>query len=142
MINIAEILKNCPEGTELYSPIFGECTLKQVFKSNIYVLVKCNNDVALFNKYGQYDNYMEECLLFPFKDNRNWNTFKKAHFFKPFDRVVGRYHHSAWRADFYSHYEEDGGKYPYKGLAFAYDTLLPYNEETAKLIGTTDEYKE
>lgn len=29
-INIAELLKDSPKGMELYSPIFGECTLKNV----------------------------------------------------------------------------------------------------------------
>lgn len=30
MVNIAEILKYCPKGTKLYSPICGDCTLEDI----------------------------------------------------------------------------------------------------------------
>lgn len=29
-INISEILRNKPEGTKLYSPIFGECVFRYI----------------------------------------------------------------------------------------------------------------
>lgn len=32
-INIAEILKDCPKGTKLYSPIYGEVELSQICKN-------------------------------------------------------------------------------------------------------------
>lgn len=31
MINIAEILKNCPKETKLYSPICGDCRLIKIY---------------------------------------------------------------------------------------------------------------
>lgn len=33
-INIAEILRDMPEGTKLYSPLFGECNLDEVSTSD------------------------------------------------------------------------------------------------------------
>ena len=31
MINIVDILKDCPKGTKLYSPICGECRLIKIY---------------------------------------------------------------------------------------------------------------
>lgn len=42
-MNIAEILKNVPKGTKLYSPIFGDVILNKVSKFNIEVLDIANN---------------------------------------------------------------------------------------------------
>lgn len=33
-INIAEILRDMPKGTKLYSPLFGKCNLDRVCTSN------------------------------------------------------------------------------------------------------------
>lgn len=47
---------------------------------------------------------------------------------------------SSWTADLFSYYEI-GSSYPYHGLAgTSYSECLPYNEDTAKLLGTTDSY--
>lgn len=35
-INLVDILKGCPKGTELYSPLFGEVTLHKVSLSGEY----------------------------------------------------------------------------------------------------------
>lgn len=40
-MNIAEILKCCPKGTKLYSPIYGDVTLDEVcHNSMIKVIIK------------------------------------------------------------------------------------------------------
>lgn len=36
MTNIAEILKYCPKGMKLYSPILGECTLCEIDNNDKY----------------------------------------------------------------------------------------------------------
>lgn len=38
-MNIAEILKNCPKGTKLYSSIFGEVELLRVDKHSITCMI-------------------------------------------------------------------------------------------------------
>lgn len=79
-LNLVEILKDAPKGTKLYSPIFGECELDEVSKNFIYVVVNRGNDKGYlkesFNSNGLYYCNGEECMLFPSKDNRDWNTFK------------------------------------------------------------------
>ena len=89
MINIAEILKDCPEGTKLYSPICGDCTFEKIHL-NISIVV-CTQDyrTITFNVYGQYfrDFDNAECLLFPSKENRDWNTFIKVEI--PFEPKIG-----------------------------------------------------
>lgn len=139
---IAEILKNAPKGTKLYSPLFGECTFQHV-DCNGNIEVKDSDDVCYsFSGNGHFLSGYEgkaECLLFPSKDNRSWADFEYNHQFKPFDKVVVRdCPVDPWQADFFSHY--DDGEYHFVcagGGCWRY--CLPYNEMTAKLIGTTDE---
>lgn len=80
MINIAEILKDCPKGTKLYSPLFGDVTLKEVnpvLNFPIVVTSSKGNDAA-FSKAGLYFDYKEaECLLFPSSEMRDWTKFFK-----------------------------------------------------------------
>lgn len=138
---IAEILKNAPKGTKLYSPLFGECTLSEVSKRGD-ISVEEENNTYIFSENGHFlDGYegKAECLLFPSRDNRSWADFEYNHQFKPFDKVVVRDGPvDPWQADFFSHY--DDGDYHFMctgGECWRY--CLPYNEMTAKLIGTTDE---
>lgn len=57
---------------------------------------------------------------------------------KPFDRVITRTPDTPWTANFFSHIDSDGVK---NCIDDRYLMCLPYNEETAKLIGTTDDWK-
>lgn len=82
MINIAEILKNMPKGFHLYSPICGDCKLVGVVNNLIKVEDK-DEYIRNFLSDGK-QNVNGECLLFPSKDNRDWNTFNKVeHSFRP-----------------------------------------------------------
>lgn len=61
---------------------------------------------------------------------------------KPFDRVITRVDDDAiWTANIFSHIDSYG-EYNTIGCVGGYPYCLPYNEETAKLIGTTKEWKE
>lgn len=62
---------------------------------------------------------------------------------KPFDRVITRLSDDAiWTANIFSHIDRHG-KYVTIGCISGYDHYLciPYNEETAKLIGTTNNWE-
>lgn len=60
---------------------------------------------------------------------------------KPFDRVVTRVDDDAiWTANIFSHIDQYG-EYNTIGCVGGYPYCLPYNEDTAKLIGTTDDWK-
>lgn len=89
MINIAKILKDCPKGTKLYSPICGDCTFEKIHLNTSIVVCTQDCRTITFNVYGQYfrDFFNNaECLLFPSKENRDWTTFQKP--FKDGDILV------------------------------------------------------
>ena len=74
-INIAEILKNKPKCTRLYSPIFGECAFSLVREETDDICVKKHNgEKAFFDSKGLY-NALGECLLFPSREMRDWHKF-------------------------------------------------------------------
>lgn len=73
-MNIAEILKNAPNGTKLYSPIFGEVILTTNIDFFIEIKDKKGNSF-FFDDYGRY-HHDGEVILFPSKENHDWSTFK------------------------------------------------------------------
>jgi hypothetical protein len=80
-INIAEILKDCPKGIELYSPIYGKVELLEV-DSNYEYSIKIVTGIerpGSFTTCGRfYENYPSaECLLFPSREMRDWTKFFK-----------------------------------------------------------------
>lgn len=80
-INIAEILKDCPKGMELYSPIYGKVELLKVDSNSEYSIktVTSIDRPGSFTPYGRfYENYPSaECLLFPTREMRDWTKFFK-----------------------------------------------------------------
>lgn len=82
-INIAEILRDMPKGTKLYSPLFGKCELIGVDNSKYPIAIKAQRiDGAISKgimKYGRYfDGYEDaECSLYPSVKMRCWDKFFK-----------------------------------------------------------------
>lgn len=71
---IAEILKDKPKGTKLYSPLFGDVYLSYV-KDGI-INVQHHVGITKFFGDGRYYNYPEsEPLLFPSKEMQDWSKF-------------------------------------------------------------------
>lgn len=59
--------------------------------------------------------------------------------FKPFDKVLVRdSNQEAWRINLYSHLSKDNNHVCNMGV---WKQCIPYNEETAHLIGTNEPYK-
>lgn len=81
-INIADKLRHCKQGTKLYHLMFGEVEFDSLDEDdyiNIITKDKENNfSDYIVNQFGQYcSSYPNgECLLFPSKDNRDWNNFQ------------------------------------------------------------------
>ena len=74
-INIAEILKDKPKGTKLYSPLFGKCTFLNIYDSQIYISHHTDT-VSSFYSNGTYFEFSEaEPLLFPSKEMHDWSKF-------------------------------------------------------------------
>lgn len=71
-LNIAEILKDKPKDTKLYSPIFGEVKYDSVLLGDIKVLYSCTDRHFYMN--GKFC-MNGECLLFPSKEMRDWSKF-------------------------------------------------------------------
>ena len=81
-INIAEILKDCPEGMKLYSPLFGEVKLNGISENSVSILstyIDGKDYSDYFSKNGNYyQKYSQsECLLFPSSEMRDWTKFFK-----------------------------------------------------------------
>lgn len=58
--------------------------------------------------------------------------------FKPFDQVLVRDRKDQeWAADFYSHKDENN---THQCVSSNWNEVIPYNEETKHLLGTTHEY--
>lgn len=131
-INIADILKDAPKGTRLYSTIFGELVF--VDMKGGFINLARNLDCIRYRLDGRYYD-SGECTLFPSKSNRNWDEFSsllKSKQFKDGDIVLTIFNvdgHDKWVLDIYSHYDigedchilkcygmrKDGHVIPYKG---------------------------
>lgn len=73
-INIAKILKNKPEGTKLWTDIFGSVTLYVVTDACDAFQVKHHNKEPWFDEDGKL--YKEGVLcIYPSKSMRDWNKF-------------------------------------------------------------------
>lgn len=82
MTNLVNILKHCLEGTKLYSPIFGEVTFKRISSSRNILgeAIDYNGEsrTVAFTRLGRFywDFPSAECVLFPSKDQRDWDKFR------------------------------------------------------------------
>ena len=153
-LNLVEILKDCPEGTKLYSTVFGEVEFDKIDtnyrRRPIRVSVKNRSDG--FTKDGRlYYDYDGECMLFPSREQRDWSKFKiKETKFDPrtlqvFDKVLVRMSNESynnWYADFVAEPAYTKDETPLILGAKEANMVIPYNEETKHLVGTTDEAPE
>ena len=152
-INLCEILKDCPKGTILYSPLAGEVEFYGIEVNGdlpIRVMLKGNlNATFWFTKDGRHYDYPDgECTLFPSREQRDWSKFKvkKPRFdpktLKPFDKVIARNcSNFVWNVDFYS-CKYANAEYSYGCVGDAYRFCIPYNDDTKHLVGTIDEAPE
>ena len=151
-INIAEILRDMPKGTKLYSPLFGKCELIGVDNSKYPIVIKAQRiDGAISKgimKDGRYfDGYEEaECSLFPSARMRDWNKF-----FKRGDVVVNEYSglitvFDGWKNDDYTKFNTTIDYYKVSdswGKEDIYCTGLyrrATDEERAKFIAAAEEH--
>lgn len=85
-INIAEILRDCPKDTKLYSPLFGEVELKTIQNDLNFPIVMeiVNEEYKLMSKkvdFTKDGTFFEipntECMIFPSQKMRDWSKFFK-----------------------------------------------------------------
>ena len=143
-LDLVKILKDCPRGTKLYSPLCGEVVLNSVDEYCIDYSIEVNCDIGqlTFTRDGRlYDEFPDcECVLFPSKDQRDWSKFKipvqefDYETLKPFDRVLVRDGNCQyWRCAFFSCMLSNGML-----CECRWEQGIPYNDETKHLLGTGD----
>lgn len=80
-INIAEILRDMPKGTKLYSPIFGDTVLECVDSDDKYPIrvTLSNGNSENFSPHGIYFAVFEDAepVLYPSSKMRCWDKFFK-----------------------------------------------------------------
>lgn len=143
MLDLVNILKNCPKGMELYSVLHGEVTFDHVNNIDEYypIVVKYNDGQIGFTKDGKYYiEYGGECVLFPSKDQRDWSKFKipvlKFDYstLQPFDKVLVREGDCEyWRCALFSCMLSNGML-----CECGWSQGVPYNDETKHLVNTAD----
>lgn len=154
-IDLTKILKDCSKGTKLYSPVFGDVELKEINTSKVYsVNVKLTSGLIIsFTKEGKlYNSYYykdAECVLFPSREQRDWNKFtaswyKKDKFdpktLQPFDKVLVRDDSiSTWKPD---HFGYKANKTFCRCVGSYFIQCIPYNDDTMHLVGTAEEAPE
>lgn len=159
-IDLRKILKDCPGGTKFYSYVHGEVEFIKVdpildFPIWVMTFPKLGGaGVPIsFTKEGYITQYYnnEKCILVPSFEQPDWSKWecpkpKKAKFdpktLKPFDKVLVRmklYKDYIWIANILSYY--DNILY-YTVSGCCYDYVLPYNDDTKHLVGTSDEAPE
>lgn len=76
-INVAELLKDCPKGMKLYSPIFGDVYLDKI-RPHLAIVVTTDKEQDNFKEEFLYDGRYGmngECMLFPSKGETTWEGF-------------------------------------------------------------------
>ena len=152
-INLTRILKDCPKGFELYSPLYGKVIFSEIVENSLKFPIDCTDykgSFISFTKEGcHYNTYSDaECVLFPSKNQRDWSKFtapwyKKEKFdpknLQPFDKVLAKDSStSLWKIELFSHM--------IKSRVFScvcmhtnFMYCIPYNDDTKHLLGTADE---
>ena len=159
-LNLIDILKDCPQGTKLYSTVFGEVKFDRIDTILSHPIVvrigRIEDDhTETFAADGRlYSYHNGECVLFPSKEERDWNKFNpqpkkpKQPKFDPktlqaFDRVLVRNQSKyVWDCNLFSYIKPESEVYKYCSLCCGYIYCIPYNDDTKHLVGTTEEAPE
>lgn len=153
-LNLVEILKDYPEGTKLYSTVYGDVELVRVYLDDntypIEIKIDEGSDMTCITNDGRlFDDFRGECTLFPSKDQRDWSKFKikKPKFdpktFQPFDKVLGRCNdQQLWLCDLYSYSSRIDDPYRHRCVRSGYKYCIPYNDDTKHLVATKEEAPE
>ena len=160
-IDLAEILRGCPKGTEFYSSVHGKLKYLSMYVSSsasqiMFEVVNSRSiidgtplTVCYYRDGKMYPLLNGECTLFPSKDQRDWSKFERfwdkpkvekfdPKTLQPFDKVLVRDNSDdEWMAAIFSHIDN----FTYRAVCNLYywKTCVPYNEETKHLVGTNND---
>ena len=160
-VDLTKILKDCPKGWKFWSPIFGEVEFEKIFKHREFVNVKKDKDSWSFCSDATFpigDIKSIEIMLYPSEDQRDWSKFTAPWYKKkekkgfdpktlqPFEKALirrGSENYNVWFPDFVSD-PPNGANNKTLCMCVMEDIamVIPYNDETKHLLGTTDEAPE
>ena len=161
-IDLTKILKDCPIGWEFYSSIYGNVNFRRIENDTdcpIVFFFIGKDGITMHRSVTNQGLDVPwcdgECTLFPSKNQRDWSKFtapwyKKERFdpktLKAFDRVLARIDGGnayCWFADFVSTPTIE--KYDLLPCIMSNkdaNMIIPYNDDTKHLVGTTEEAPE
>lgn len=161
-LNLCEILKDCPVGTEFYHAGYGTVVkfVGIALSSGYPILLALHNNpryhyanLAVTEKGAINADYEGECLLFPSRDQRDWSKFERfwdkpkvekfdINTLQPFDKVLAKNRFSSkWTCTFFS-YMDNNMSFPVYCSCGYFKVCIPYNEETKHLVGKRDDCPE
>lgn len=155
-LNLCEVLSECPEGTSFWSPLLGDVKFWGVSESLVTVEDKAGNSWDINSDStltigGIGGVTSEEPMLFPSRELRDWSKWEcpkpKKPKFDPktlmvFDKVLA-FFDNIWFCDFFSHINESNAPKICGCMGTGNRSrVIPYNDETKHLVGTSDEAPE
>lgn len=156
-IDLTKILKDCPKGWKFYSSVYGEVVFVEILPNVPLcpVIFDEHDSIHGVSIAGEHFKGKGECTFFPSREQRDWSKFtapwyKKEKFdpktLNAFDRVLARIDGGnayCWFADFVSTPTIE--KYDLLPCIMSNkdaNMIIPYNDDTKHLVGTTDEAPE
>ena len=154
-IDLTQILKDCPKGTKLWHTVYGEVEFYNISsyieadKPYLVFFTKGNGSTDSVTTDGRmYEKYDGECVLLPSKEQRDWSKFVPTWktnkdvvkvTLHPFDKVLARCEGDGkWIATLVTDFDNTDVEMPYLCLRYWYKYCIPYNKDTAYLLGTSD----
>jgi hypothetical protein len=145
-VNVAELLKDCPTGMELDSPVWDNIVFEELDDDTIIISRKhCSSKVYL-SRYGDLNDIDGKCIIFP-KGKTTWEGFVPPCKFKDGDIVAHQNHMGTWIGIYHKHdylnetfssyccIGRDGKFWAYFNNDHGYDkTRLATKEEKQKLF--------
>lgn len=157
-LNLVEILKDCPIGTEFYHSIYNKVYFVCIdlddsdYPIRFSLHTDCLPNISITKNGKHIKHFDGDCVLYPNKDQRDWSKFtapwyKKERFdpktLRPFDKVLVKDDGDwIWRVDIISVPADYNDNIPYLIGDNDFDWIIPYNEETKHLVGTHEEAPE
>ena len=133
---------------EVKTAFYVACNLssKKIYWNRIHSVCR-DEEIGILRQVTDYEK--SQLFVALAKKGKVWDSEKKQIVDlkpkwitpKPFDRVITRKaYDDIWTANIFSHIDQYG-KYVTIGGVGGYSYCILYNEETAHLVGTTDEWK-
>ena len=164
-IDLTEILRGCPKGTEFYSSVHGKLKYLSMYVSSSASQITFEEvnsrsiidgtplTICYYRDGRMYPLLNGECVVFPSKTQRDWSKFERfwdkpkvvkfdPHTLQPFDKVLVKDDYEIWQVEFFSHISQREPEGWCQCSGDRYYFCIPYNEETKHLVGKKEDCPE